>query len=84
MEEIVGDIRRDNSRATEVIGRLRSFMKKVPFERKNLDVNDQVAETIQFLSPEASSRKIALRSKLDGAPLRINGDPIQLQQVFSN
>ena len=35
MEEIVDDIRRDNSRATEVIGRLRSFMKKVPFERKN-------------------------------------------------
>ena len=84
MKEIVDDIQRDNSRATEVIGRLRSFMKKVPFERKDIDFNDQVAETVKFLSPEARSRAIVLRSKLNGAPLRISGDPIQLQQVLSN
>ena len=84
MKEIVDDIQRDNSRATEVIGRLRSFIKKAPFERKNFDLNDQVAETVKFLSPEARSRDIVLRSKLNGAPLRIKGDPIQLQQVFSN
>jgi signal transduction histidine kinase len=84
MEEIVEDIQRDNNRATEVIGRLRNFMKKVPFERKNFDVNNQVDETVKFLSPEARSREIVLRSKLNGAPLRINGDPIQLQQVLSN
>ena len=84
MKEIVDDIQRDNSRATEVIGRLRSFMKKAPFERKNFDLNDQVAETVKFLSPEARSRDIVLRSKPNGAPLPINGDPIQLQQVLSN
>ena len=84
MKEIVDDIQRDNSRATEVIRRLRSFMKKVPFERKDFDLNDQVAETVKFLAPEARSREIVLRSKLNGAPLRINGDPIQLQQVLSN
>ena len=84
MQEIVGDIGRDNGRATEVIGRLRSFMKKVPVERKNFDLNDQVAETLKFLSPEARSRETILRSQLNGAPLRINGDPIQLQQVWSN
>jgi hypothetical protein len=84
MKEIVGDIRRDNSRATEVIRRLRSFVTKVPFERKNFDLNDQVAESVKFLSPEARSRDVVLRSKLTGTPLPINGDPIQLQQVFSN
>ena len=84
MKEIVDDIQRDNSRATEVIGRLRSFIKKVPFERKNFDLNDQVAETVKFLSPEARSRDIVLRSKPNGAPLPIKGDPIQLQQVLSN
>ena len=84
MKEIVGDIRRDNSRATEVIGRLRSFMKKVPFATKNIDLNDEVAETVKFLSPEARSRAIVLQSKLNGAPLRIDGDSIQLQQVLSN
>jgi signal transduction histidine kinase len=84
MKEIVGDIRRDNSRATEVIRRLRSYVTKVPFERKNFDLNDQVAESVKFLSPEARSRDVVLQSKLTGTPLPINGDPIQLQQVFSN
>ena len=47
-------------------------------------VNDQVAETLKFLAPEARSREVALGGKLNGAPLRINGDAIQLQQVLSN
>ena len=34
LKEIVDDIVRDNLRATEIIGRLRSFMKKVPSETK--------------------------------------------------
>jgi signal transduction histidine kinase len=84
MKEIVGDIRRDNSRATEVIRRLRSYVTKAPFETTNFDLNDRVAETVKFLSAEATSRDIVLQSKLAGAPLRIKGDPIQLQQVFSN
>ena len=84
MHEIVNDIGRDNGRATDVIGRLRSFMRKVPVERQSFDLNDQVAETLKFMSAEAKSRETILRSELNGAPLRINGDPIQLQQVLSN
>ena len=48
------------------------------------DLNDEVAETLRFLSPEAKSRNVSLRSKLTAAPLRINGDPIQLEQILSN
>ena len=77
VEEIVDDIQRDNGRATEVIGRLRSFMKPI-------EINNEVAEAIKFLSPEARSREVVLQSKLNGAPLRVNGDPVQLQQVLSN
>ena len=84
MKEIVDDIVRDNLRATEIIGRLRSFMKKVPSETNDFDLNEIIAETIKFLSPEARSRDILLRSKPNGTPLRINGDAIQLQQVLSN
>src|SRR5215203_6617042 len=84
IEEIVDDIQRDNGRASDVVRSLRGFIKKVPLEKKAIDINDQVAETLKFLTPEAKARDIALRSKLNGAPLRISGDPIQLQQVFSN
>jgi C4-dicarboxylate-specific signal transduction histidine kinase len=84
IKEIVDDIQRDNGRASDVVRSLRSFIKKVPLEKKAIDINDQVAETLKFLAPEARSRAIVLRSKMNGAPLRISGDPIQLQQVFSN
>src|SRR5829696_4795936 len=84
IKEIVDDIQRDNGRASDVVRSLRNFIKKVPLEKKAIDINDQVAETLKFLAPEARSREIVLRSKMNGAPLRISGDPIQLQQVFSN
>ena len=84
IKEIVDDIQRDNGRASDVVRSLRSFIKKVPLEKKAIDINDQITETLKFLAPEARSRDIVLRSKLNGASLRINGDPIQLQQVFSN
>ena len=68
VKEIFGDIRRDNSRATEVIRRLRSYVTKVPFERKDFDLNYQIGETVKFLLPEARSRAVVLRSRLTGAP----------------
>jgi signal transduction histidine kinase len=84
VKEIVGDIGRDNRRAGEVIRRLRSYVMKAPFEKKDFDLNNLVAETVSFLAPQARSRQVVLRSKLTQARLRINGDPIQLQQVLSN
>src|SRR5215208_2464331 len=84
VKEIVDDIDRDNRRAGEVIRRLRSYMMKAPFEKKDFDLNDLVAETVSFLAPQARSHQVMLRSRLTLAPLRINGDPIQLQQVLSN
>jgi C4-dicarboxylate-specific signal transduction histidine kinase len=84
MKEILSDIWRDNRRASEVIRRLRSYVKNVPFEGREFDLNDQVIEVVKFLSTLATSREIKLLSELTENPLRITGDPIQLQQVLSN
>src|SRR5215217_2211049 len=69
IEEIVDDIQRDNSRAADVVRTLRSFIKKVPLQKNAVDVNDQIAETLKFLAPEARSRQVVLRRRLNGAPL---------------
>jgi signal transduction histidine kinase len=82
--EVLADIERDNRRASEVIRRLRSYVSKAPFETKEFDLNGLVAETLNFLSSQARSRNIVLRSELAATPLQIKGDPIQLQQVLSN
>ena len=55
--EIVSDILHNNQRATEVIRRMRSLLKKAPFELKSLDLNDLARETVEFLS------KLAQRAK---------------------
>jgi signal transduction histidine kinase len=82
--EILADIRRDDERASEVIGRLRSLLKKAPFELKHIDLNDVVRETVRFLSALAIAREIDLAGFIAPTPLAAKGDLIQLQQVILN
>ena len=82
--EIVSDILHDDRRATEVIRRMRSLLKKAPFELKNLDLNDLARETVEFLSALAVGRKVELLSVITPDALPILGDRIQLQQVILN
>jgi signal transduction histidine kinase len=78
------DILSDDRRAAEVIRRLRSLLKKAPFELRNLDLNDLAQETGSFLSTLAIGRKGELVSEITPDPLPILGDRIQLQQVILN
>ena len=82
--DIVNDILQDDRRASEVIRRMRSLLKKAPFELKNLDLNDLVRETVEFLSALAIGRKVELVSVITPDALPILGDRIQLQQVILN
>ena len=82
--EIVSDILHEDQRATEVIQRMRSLLKKAPFELKSLDLNDLARETVEFLSKLAFGRKVELRSVITPKALPILGDRIQLQQVILN
>ena len=84
LKEILKDIRRDDLRANEVIRRMRSLLKQTPFETKEVDLNDLVREAFQFLSIQASARKVALHLRESPDRLPVRGDPIQLQQVIIN
>ena len=84
LNEIVDDIVRDDRRATEVIRRMRSLLKKAPFELKSLDLNELARESVEFLSTLAIGRKVELVSLITPDALPILGDRIQLQQVILN
>lgn len=84
LREIVNDILQDDRRATEVIRRMRSLLKKAPFELKQLDLNEVVQETIRFLSALTVSRKFEMVDVITSDALPILGDRIQLQQVILN
>jgi signal transduction histidine kinase len=84
LKDIVKDILQDDRRAGEVIRRMRSLLKKAPFEVKKIDLNDLVRETVEFLSTLAIGRNAELISLIAPDALPILGDRIQLQQVILN
>ena len=84
LKDIVNDILQDDRRATEVIRRMRSLLKKAPFELKNFDLNEVVQETIRFFSALAVGRKFEMVNMITPDALPILGDRIQLQQVILN
>ena len=51
---------------------------------KNIDLNDLVRETVEFLSALAIAQKVELASVITLDALPILGDRIQLQQVILN
>jgi signal transduction histidine kinase len=81
---ILGDIRRDDDRASQIITRLRRLLKRTDPESQNVDLNDVVREVFQLLAPEAASHGVTLTSRLAPQPLIVKGDRIQLQQVILN
>jgi signal transduction histidine kinase len=84
VREILVDIKRDDERASEVIRRLRSMLKKTPFEIKELDLNETVREAIGFIAAISDRRGVTLKLTATASELRVNGDPVQLQQVLLN
>ncbi|MGM4919476.1 ATP-binding protein [Tardiphaga sp. 813_E8_N1_3] len=84
VREILADIRRDDQRASEVIRRLRSVLKKTPFEIRDIDLNDTVREAIGFVAALADRRGVVLKFAGVSGRLNVKGDPVQLQQVILN
>ena len=84
IKEILADIRHDDLRASQIIGHMRSLLKRTPFEIKDVDLNDLMREAFDLMSPQAAMRNVALYLNTAPGRLPVNGDSIQLQQVILN
>ncbi|WP_249132232.1 MULTISPECIES: ABC transporter substrate binding protein [unclassified Bradyrhizobium] len=84
VREIISDIKRDDLRASEVIRRMRSLLKRAPFEKTEIDLNQIMREAFDFLKLQASARNVAIYLQTSPQTLRVKGDPVQLQQVILN
>ena len=74
----------NGNRATDVISRIRAFIKKAPPCNDALDVNQAVLEVVALTRSEAKKNKVAVQMQLaDGLPV-VQGDRVQLQQVLLN
>ena len=84
LKDIVADIRRDDQRASDVIHRLRSFLRRTPFELRDVDLNDIMREVFDFLATQAAASNVVLYFNAFPEALPIKGDAVQLQQVILN
>ena len=82
--EALDDIISENNRASDVIHRLRSLLKKSEARFEPTDINEIVNSTLRLLHNELITRRVRVSTDLAAHPPRAMGDAIQLQQVLLN
>ena len=75
---------RDGNRASDVIRRIREFLKKGSQQLAPLHVNDVIQESAALAGGELLRREVNLRLELSGCLRPVWGDRVQLQQVLLN
>jgi PAS domain S-box-containing protein len=72
------------TRASDIIGRIRSLFKKEESKREWVDANEVILEMISLLRSEAARHAISIHTGLEPALPNIRADRVQLQQVVMN
>jgi C4-dicarboxylate-specific signal transduction histidine kinase len=84
VRQALGRIVNEGNRATDIIDRIRAFIKKAPARKDPLQINDAIREVIALTHGEVVKQGVSVRTQLaEGVP-RIRGDRVQLQQVIIN
>ena len=84
VRQALGRAVKDGRRAAEIIGRIRTLIKKEPPRKDALEVNEAIVEVIALTRGEVMKNNVSVQTQLaEGLPL-IQGDRIQLQQVILN
>ena len=84
IREIIEDIIADDQRASRVLQRLRSMLRRREPELVTIDVNHLVADVVRFLHSDAVIRNVEVVQELERALPTLSGDLVQLQQVLVN
>ncbi|WP_413992073.1 sensor histidine kinase [Labrys okinawensis] len=74
----------DTDRASEVVDRIGSLIKKAPPRKEVVDLNAAILEVIALTHGEAVKTSVTVGTRLAGELPRIQGDRVQLQQVMLN
>jgi signal transduction histidine kinase len=84
LREIVADIQKDNTRAAEVIDRLRTLFRRGTVEAQSLALEDVARDVLALLQSDAASRKIVLENHLEAGLPRVLGDRVHVSHVLLN
>ena len=86
-EEVAAAISRivaEGRRASEIVTRIRAFLKKKPAQEDALEIGEIIEEAAQLVERELSKDDITLMLETKAGLPPVRGDRIQLQQVLVN
>src|SRR5882757_3962601 len=84
VSEALAGVIKEGNRASEVIGRIGSLVKKAPPRKEAVSINDTILEVVALTRTEAANNGVLVRTQLaEGLP-PVRGDRVQLQQVMLN
>lgn len=81
---VIGRIVNEGRRASEIVTRIRAFLKKKPAEQDMLGIAEIVSEAATLVERELSKEDVSLNIEVRPDLPQIRGDRIQLQQVLVN
>jgi two-component system sensor kinase FixL len=84
LQEILTDVIGDGRRAYDIIGNVRSAIKKGSAIRGRINLNDVVKAVTHMVHPDAAANFCKVEMSLAPDLPAIEGDPIQIQQVLIN
>ncbi|HUF03256.1 MAG TPA: ATP-binding protein [Aridibacter sp.] len=83
--ELLQKVHKQTERASNIVGNLLNFSRAGNAgEFTEVDVNKLLDDTLQLLEPQIRKSKIEIVRGYSKVPLKIDGNPGKLQQVFTN
>ncbi|MBV5310864.1 sensor histidine kinase [Chromatium okenii] len=80
LERIVSN----TQRASQIIERIRGFIRPRPTQCELLALQQLVPEVVKLIAAEARAQRVTITLDPDMPPLRINADSVQLSQILIN
>jgi C4-dicarboxylate-specific signal transduction histidine kinase len=74
----------DGKRASAIISRIRTLLKKQDTEMADVNINDAIQEVVSLLRNEAARHRIVISTELVAALPLVRCDRVQIQQVMVN
>ncbi|MGD8970784.1 MAG: ATP-binding protein [Desulfobacterales bacterium] len=84
VREALGDIVSDQKRASEVVKRIRTLVRKETTVLKRVDLNSLAGDAVKLVQGDAVARNARILLDLDADLPTVWGDQVQLQQVVIN
>ncbi|MBF0256361.1 MAG: hypothetical protein HQL47_07845 [Gammaproteobacteria bacterium] len=84
LTEFLNKIITNTQRASDIIERIRGFIRPVASMREPVDLAAVVAEVAALVADERQGQRVQLRLPPRDSGLQVSGDPIQLSQIILN